>query len=224
MRLHELSIQCGSKLKISVVGQDYKSHSFDGQFVGYQQADCLFLSINSKPGQVLLHTGVAVTVEGRLPEGVFSFETKVEQVIESTRVYLRLEYPAAFKFDAMRQHIRIKTDTPVEVTGQTGLGMSTSSISGYMMDVSYGGARIVLEKEITSMVTSLSIGVQLSAGELERDMTLMAEVRNDAVLADDYPECGFAYGVEFTKVDDVDDLFLRCYCLCEKERGRALPC
>lgn len=224
MRLHELPIVCGSKLTISMLGQDYKSHKFGCQFVGYQQGDSLFLAVKSKPGQVLLHTGIVLTVEGRLPAGVFSFESKVEQVIGSSCTYLRLEYPVACKFDAIRQHIRIKTDTPVEVTGQTDLGMSTSSITGYMMDVSYGGARIVLEKEITAMVTSLNIGVQLSAGGLERDMKLVAEVRNDAALSEDYPECGFAYGIEFIKIEDVDDLFLRCFCLNEKERGRALLC
>ena len=182
------------------------------------------MALLSKPGQVLLHAGLKATLKGELAQGRFSFEAEIEQVFESPFLYMHLDYPLAVDFQQQRQHIRVKVDTPVEVNAHTGLGMTTSAIHGHMLNSSYGGARLVLEKELTNMVTKISIGVKLESEGLERDMTLMAELRNKAELADDYPECGFAYGVEFIDVDAVDDLFLRCFCLQEINHGRELMC
>lgn len=224
MRLHQLDIAIGKKLTINIVGQDYKSHQFAAQLMGYQKGESVLVALPSKPGQVLLHAGLKATLKGELADGQFSFETEIEQVFESNFLYLHLAYPAAVDFQQRRGHIRVKQDTPVEVNAHTGLGMITSAISGYMMDVSYGGARLVLEKELTNMVTKINIGVMLESEGLERNMTLTAELRKKAELANDYPACGFAYGVEFIELNEVDDLFLRCFCLQEINQGRELMC
>ncbi len=224
MRLHELGLAIGKHLSIHLIGLDYKKHQFDAELIGYQKNESVMVALLSKPGQVLLHPGQKMSVSAKLPEGSVSFDSEIEQVMESPFLYLRIEYPVAVNVQRQRQHIRINVDTPVEVSAHTGLGMTTSAILGYMQDVSYGGARLVLEKELTAMVTTISIGVMLESEGLERNMTLQAKVRNNAELAKDYPNCGFAYGVEFTEIDPVDDLFLRTFCLQEANVGKALLC
>lgn len=219
MRLHELNLAIGKKVSLKVVGLDYKNHSFQAQLLGYQKGESVLLTLLSKPGQVLLHKGLKATVEGAVNDGYFSFEAEIDEVSESPFLHLHLEYPVAVQFTQVRQHVRVPVDTPVQVCAHTGLGMTTSAINGYMLDVSYGGARLVLEKELTGMVTKISVGVMLSSQQVERDFTVMAEVRNRSKAVDDYPKCQFAYGVEFVEISEADDLFLRCVCLQEQILG-----
>ena len=223
MRLHEINLSIGQKVTLKVVGLDYKVHSFAAQLIGYQKGESVLLTLLSKPGQVLMHKGLKASVEGELVDGYFSFESEIDQVSESPFLYVHLDYPTAVDVKQLRQHVRVPVDTPVEVCAHTGLGMTSGNITGYMLDVSYGGARLVLEKELTKMVTKISLGVMLSNDELKRDFTLMAEIRNPSSPVDDYPKCQFAYGVEFIEVNEVDDLFLRSFCMLEQQRGRIVP-
>ena len=224
MLLHELKLPIGKHLTINLIGLDYKKHQFEAQLVGYQKNESVIVALLSKPGQVLLHAGQKAVLVVKLADGAVSFETEIEQVIESPFLYLHLEYPVAVDYRRQRQYIRVKVDTPVAVSAHTGLGMTTSAISGHMLDVSYGGARLVLEKELTAMVTKITVGVMLESDDLQRNMDVAAEIRNNAELAKDYPDCGFAYGVEFINIDPVDDLFLRAFCLQEIGRDKALLC
>ncbi|WP_101759952.1 PilZ domain-containing protein [Oceanicoccus sp. KOV_DT_Chl] len=192
------------------------------QLLGFNEGKNLLVTVLSKPGQVLLQAGQAVSLEAPMAKGSVQFETAIEHIHESPFLYLVLDYPLGVNFSRLRQHERIPVDTPVELTGHTALGMNTSSINGFMLDVSVTGAKIVLEKEITSMVTTMTVGVMLSAQGLERDMELTAELRNKTEPSEAYPECGFAYGIEFINQDEINALFLHAFCLQEVIRGRAL--
>lgn len=223
MRLYELDLAIGQKVTLKIIGLDYKAHAFDAQLIGYQKNESVALTLLSKPGQVLLHKGQKASIEGELANGYFSFEAEIDEVLESPFLHVHLDYPPAVEFKPLRQYTRIPVDTPVEVSALTGLGMKTAAISGYMLDVSRGGARLVLEKELTAMVTSITIGVMLSCEELERDLELSAKVRNQSRVSDDHPDCNFAYGVEFIELGEMETLFLRYFCLHEKQRGFVLP-
>ena len=213
MRFDELSLPVGKTLTIKLVGLDYKSHSFEGQLVGYRRGKNIIVAIPAKPGQILLQTGSTVSVSAILPEGTIGFEADIEYIHELPFLYLVLEYPVGLDFDRRRKEPRFPVDTAIEIFGHTGLGIKTRVMHGYMLDVSEHGARIVVEKELTSMITQIDVGVQLSAHALERNMTIIAQVRNNAALAEDYPDCGFAYGIEFIEVDAADGLFMTAYCL-----------
>lgn len=213
MRLYELDLSIGHKLTLKIVGLDYKAHSFDVELVGYQKGESVALTLLSKPGQVLLHKGLKATVSGELIDGRFSFESEIDEVLETPFLHVHLDFPTAVEYRQLRHYPRFRVDTPVEVSAMTGLGMKTSAISGYMLDVSRGGARLVLEKELTAMVTQLSVGVMLSAGDLKRNLQLTAVVSNQSKPVEQYSQCPFAYGIEFRELPEPEDLFLRCFCL-----------
>ncbi|MBL4826802.1 MAG: PilZ domain-containing protein [Spongiibacteraceae bacterium] len=212
MRLHEFTIPIGKALSLSLVGLDYKSHEFKGQLLGFQEGQNVLISLDTKPGQVLLHSGLKAKVNIRLADGLLSFDSEIELVCESPFLYLHLEYPYGVEFQHLRHAIRVPVETPIDVKAFTGLGMTSASIHGHMLDVSTGGARLVVEKELTQMVTKISLGVQLTKDDLERDMTLMAKISRSGDLSPDHPECGFSYGVKFIELDPVDSLFLRSFC------------
>ncbi len=224
MKLHELDLPIGKSLALKMVGLDYKTYQIDVELVGYVKGKSLMVSVPNKPGQVLFQAGSTVQVSAQLSEGSMWFEADIETINESPLLYLVLEYPVGVEFERRRQHPRFAVDTPVEIMGYTALGMKTSSLTGYMLDVSVGGGKIVLEKELTNMVTKIDVGVMLSQPGFERDMTLQAKVKNNAELSEWYPECGFAYGVEFIDIDSVNALFLQAYCLRSTLDNKALLC
>lgn len=224
MRLKELQLPIGKKMNLRMVGLDYKKHQLEAQLLGYYEGKSLLVAILSKPGQILLQPGQAVSLDTSLPNGRVQFESDIDYIVESPFLYLVLDYPLGVDYTQMRKNPRVPVDTPIVVTGKTALGMNTSALHGYMLDVSLSGARIILEKEITSMVTELSVGVMLDSQGLERDMELTAEQRKPAELSEQYPECGFAYGIEFKALTEIDELFLRSFTQQEVARGRALMC
>ena len=222
MRFEELSIPIGKQFTLSLVGLDYKNHQFEAQLMGFQKGKNLVLSIPSKPGQILLQAGSAVSVAARMPEGSIEFDATIEYIHQTPFLYLLLDYPFYVGFEQHRKEARFPVDTALEIYGHTGLGMKTSAIHGYMLDVSGNGARIVLEKELTTLITKIDIGVMLAEQNLKRDMTLIGKVRNKAALTDDYPDCSFGYGIEFIEKDKIDSLFLQAYCLQELLGEKAL--
>jgi hypothetical protein len=224
MKLHEIDLPIGKTLALKMVGLDYKSYQIDVEFIGYAKGKSLMVSVANKPGQVLFQAGATAQLAAQLPEGTVWFEADIEYIHESPFLYLVLEYPVGVEFERRRQHSRFKVDTAVEVMGYAGLGMKTSSLAGYMLDVSVGGGRITLEKELTAMVTKIDVGVKLVHADFERDMTLAAKVKNNAALSDSYPECGFSYGIEFIDIESVDALFLQAYCLRAALDNKALLC
>lgn len=223
MRLYELDLAIGQKLTLRIVGLDYKAHNFDVELMGYQKGESVALTLMSKPGQVLLHKGLKATVEGELVDGRFSFESAIDEVLETPFLHVHLEYPPVVEFKQLRRYPRIRVNTPVEVSALTGLGMKTGTISGYMLDISQGGARLVLEKELTAMVTTLTVGVMLESQDISRNIEIQAKVAKPSKPVEDYPECSFAYGVEFTELGEIEKLFLRCFCLQQQAAGKVLP-
>lgn len=222
MRFEELSLPIGKTFTLSLVGLDYKTHRFKAQLMGYQKGKSLVLSIPSKPGQILLQGGTAVSVSTRVAQGSVAFDSVIEYIHQAPFLYLLLDYPVYVEFEQHRKEARFPVDTALEIYGHTGMGMKTSVIHGYMLDVSRNGARIVLEKELTALITKIDIGVMLAEQNLKRDMALTGVVRNKADLSLGYPDCSFAYGIEFIEKNEIDSLFLQAYYLQELLSEKAL--
>ena len=224
MRFEQLSLAIGTKINVTIIGQDYKKHHCEAVLVGYFPGKTLIITLLNKPPQVLLRGGVNIEASIPLGEGVASFSSRIEEVRDSLVTYIDLEYPVGVHVKTLRKDMRFSVDTPTEVNAHTGLGMTVNAISGHMLDISASGARIVLEKELTKMVTKITLGVFLSNFGLERDITIEAVIRNKSETHPDYPECGFAYGIEFVEFNPIDRYFLESFCLSHQVRKKQLLC
>lgn len=224
MRFEQLSLAVGSKINVTVIGQDYKKHHCEAVLVGYLPGKTVVVTLPNKPPQVLLRAGLNIEANIPLGEGVASFSSRIEGLRDSLVTYLDLEYPAGVHVKTLRSHMRFAVDEPIEVNAHTNLGMTVNAINGYMLDISESGARIVLEKELTAMVTKITLGVYLSSFGLERDITIDAVIRNKASTHPDYPECSFAYGVEYIEFNPIDCYFLQSFCLHHQLRKKQLLC
>jgi c-di-GMP-binding flagellar brake protein YcgR len=222
MNLHELVLPIGKPVTLRAVGQDYKEHIFEAQLIGYEIAKVVLLSVPEKPGQVLLHNGLDIEIEIRLPEGQANFSTTIDEVGDWGFRYVKLDYPRQLDYQNPREHIRVPSDASIEVIGHTELGMDTSAMRGQLLDVSTAGARIVLEKELTNLVKEVTIDCHLAAYGLEQTLKVKAVVINQAPVSEDYPELGFGYGLAFKELPEVNHWFLHAYCMEHIQRQRVV--
>ena len=212
MRFEELKLIIGTYFNLIIIGQDYKRHACQASLIGYQQRRRLLIELINKPPQVLLHEGLKIEASINNALGRAKFDSKIDELDQSPPPYLILDYPIGVDFEAIRKQPRVLVDEPIEVIGQAALGMATSAMHGYMLNVSCLGARIVVEKELTSMVTLISVGVFLNIPGLERNMMLNAKICKQAPPSDEHPEYGFSYGIAFESLDDTDKYFLNAFC------------
>lgn len=212
MQFDELAVNLGWLLNVEITGQDYKRHHCQARLVGYQSTRRIFIELINKPPQILLHQGLKIFVQVPLALGVANFETLIEGFEKGDSGYLILAAPEDINMTTLRQAPRIPVDEPIEVIGQTALGMATSSLHGYVLDISQQGACIVVEKELTKMVTEVTLGVCLSMDHLTRDMNLSAKLSRRLPAAEQHPDYHFSYGVSFLNVTDIDQYFLAAFC------------
>lgn len=226
MRLQDLSLAIGSQFQITIIGQDYKRHDCQAQLLGYHPAGRrLFVALINKSPQILLHAGLEV--EGRLQTvlGCGSFKSELDVYHDlGSQPYLELDFPAGIQFQSLRASARIPVDSPVSLQAHTSLGITAQTIHGNMLDLSEHGARVVLEKELTNMVTKVELGVYIEGGGMKRDMTLFAQLKNTAPISDDYPDCGYGYGLKFIERRAADAYFIKAYCQQLQLQGRGISC
>lgn len=224
MRFEELKLSIGTHFNLTVIGQDYKRHNCRASLMGYQKSKRLMVELINKPPQVLLREGLKIEASISNALGHAKFASEIDELKQSSAPYLVLDYPAGVEFKRLRKQPRLPVDTPVEIVGNTALGMATSAMHGHMLDVSCSGARIVVEKELTTMVTQISVGVLLESQGLKRDMNLAAKICSKAKTSSDYPDYGFAYGITFVDVDEVSQYFLQAFCFQMELQSRHLIC
>ena len=224
MNLDQLKLPIGKPMRLRVTGLDYKKHYFQGKLLGYQVGQAVMVSLDTKPGQVLLHSDLTVKVDMDLPLGTASFATTIDSMVDGSFKYLVLDYPGALDYQPVRQQPRIATDVSISVNAHTGLGMTSSAIAGAMLDVSEGGARIVTEKELTAMVKKLTLSVSLAGLGMKKDLSIDAVLKNQAATSSDYPKYGFAYGIAFIGLEAVDEYFLQAFCLNHILQDKILMC
>ncbi|MGK0441391.1 MAG: c-di-GMP-binding flagellar brake protein YcgR [Pseudohongiellaceae bacterium] len=224
MRFEELKLSIGTTFDLTIIGQDYKRHSCKASLMGYQKNCHVWIELINKPPQVLLHQGLKIegTISNAL--GFAEFESEIDDLDQSSSPYIVLDYPVNIRFNELRKEPRFPVDEPVEIIGKTAMGMDTSAMHGYVLDVSCSGARVVVEKELTKMVTQASVGVKLSIPGLERDMTLMAKVRKESKKDESHPEYGFAYGLKFIDFSKIDQYFIQAFCYRMELQARQLLC
>lgn len=224
MRFEELALAVGSRLHITIIGQDYKRHQFSASLMGYQKSKRLMIELIDKPPQVLLHEGLKVEGRVKTAFGIAEFNSEIDEISKGGQSYLILDYPAGIQYTCFREHARVPVDAAVEVVGNTALGMATSAMHGYLLDISISGARMLVEKELTKMVTSIKLGVFLSIPGLERDLTLQAKVCKVSTRSEEYPDYPFAYGIKFLELNEIDRYFLQAYCYQLQLQARQLLC
>jgi hypothetical protein len=113
----------------------------------------------------------------------------------------------------VRQAGRYRVEFPLQLTAQTTLGMAIKPMRGLVIDVSETGARIALEKQLTSIVNQVQLAFEIPAMERFRALTINGVIRQSLPVDPQLANYMFVYGVEFIELDDLSSLALRVFTL-----------
>jgi hypothetical protein len=207
----ELALPVGYQLQLTMVGQDYKRHRCDATLLGYLSGGGFMVCLNQKPGQVILRDGLKIEGGVETPLGVGRFVSRIEQVMFTPFEYLLLAWPDAVSWQMVRQAGRYRVEFPLQLMAQTTLGMAIKPIAGKVIDISETGARIALEKELTSMVNKVQLTFDLPVMNKLRPLVINGVIRQ-SLSGDNYSSgFNFVYGVEFIELDDLPALALHVF-------------
>ncbi|MDH5444274.1 MAG: flagellar brake protein [Gammaproteobacteria bacterium] len=204
--MEELELTIGMSLNLQLmVGERKRRH--DVQVIGFHPKGSLIVSMPKEKGsfaKVFPHDEYVV----RYFRGtnIVAFKTKVLHIATIPYHHLHLECPQNFEKLAVRQAERIH----IMVNAQT--LVNSEKHWSVIRDLSTSGACVVVHNDIAKPDEHIELYFDLSIGDIEREIHLVAVVRNvhkehnKDSLKDEY-----CYGVEFIDPSEEDAVFVQGY-------------
>lgn len=216
MTFADLRLPVGTRMKLDFVGRDYKRYPVEGILMGWRVDDSLLMELTRTPPQVLLYEGMRIDVRLALQAGVVTFSTALLCQQHEPYEYFHFVWPRSVQFEPLRATRRFAFDHPLQATAQTALGVTTARASGRFCDISETGARIALDRGLTSIVTRLQVSGTVEVAGCDQQLRLAAEVKRSfgKMPEGDFP---FSYGINFIEMQSPQRLLL--YALCHQLQG-----
>lgn len=218
--MDELDIDIGMNLNMQLlVGESKRRH--DVQVIGYLKGESFLVTMPRESGvlaKIFPHDEYIVRYfKGR---NIIAFKTKILHVAKIPYYHLHLEFPTQLEKIEIRQAERIK----ISITAQTLVhGEKYWSV---IRDISAGGAQLVINDEVAKKGEHLELFFDLKIGEIEREIHLVALVRNVRKgKNEDTGKDEYHYGVEFIDPSEQDVVFVQGFVyeqlLTHRENGSA---
>lgn len=211
MQFDELKVPVGSRIQLTFIGQDYRRYPCDGQLLGFRPGESLLVYFPKRPPQVLLRVGMKLEAKLAMQSGIVGFECFVDQLCSQPYAYLHLTYPRALSLTPLRRAPRFPFEHALTASAVTALGVTTAHLRGCFIDISLNGARVALDKELTSIVSRVETSCEVSVAGLAQTLELSAEVKRNFEPApgSGYP---YQYGLSFTELSPTQRLLLLALC------------
>lgn len=212
----DLRLPVGTRIKLEFVGRDYKRYPVEGVLLGWRSEVSLIMQLPPTPPQVLLSEGMRIEARLALQSGVITFQTTLDCRLEQPFEHFHLVWPRSAMFEPLRATPRFAFDHPLQASAQTALGVTTARAAGRFLDISQTGARVALDRALTSIVTRLQISATVTVAGCEQQLRLTAEVRRtfDKTGSGDFPH---SFGLVFVDMQPPQRLLL--YALCHQLQG-----
>lgn len=197
-----LNLQMGEAIELFPDVKDLKT-GCACQLVGTLQGEALIIS--NLPGAESfpnLQEGQQIAIRVKSGNGIALFATLVLFVSEVPALMIFLDLPDKVKFLQLRQASRINVALPVLVASESG-----GNSAGKMVDVSTGGAAILLEDSIAEPGEQIQLKGKFLVADVARVARFRAIVRRKT-----QDSMGrYLYGIEFSEQDDQEKLVLFGY-------------
>lgn len=212
MNFADLRPPVGARLQLDFIGRDYKRYPCEALLVGYLHDESILVRFPRKPPQVLLYDGM--NLEGRLAmqSGIAQFRTTVAAQIESPASYLHLSWPSELQIEPLRRSQRYPFQSDLAATARSSMGIPTARTVGRFCDISPDGARVALERELSSVATYLDLSAQLVIAGTPQTLQLTADVKRNFGRDARENLLPFHYGLAFTLPTPAQRLLLLALC------------
>ena len=212
MDFSDLKVSTGARVQLTLSGQNYKSYRCEAVLVGFRDHKSIMISILNKPPQVLLHEGLDADVTIVMPLGIVRLQSTVDRICEQPFHYIHLDYPRDIRFEQLRKFPRFNFDNELSVVAKTNLGVSTAKMKGAFCNISQEGAKLALAKELSNVVTKLSIESSVIIADEEHTLEITGQIKRSFGREDQYKDYPFSYGIAFELEDSYTRMSLLALC------------
>jgi hypothetical protein len=212
MNFADLRPPVGARLQLDFIGRDYKHYPCEALLVGFMPEESVLVRFHRKPLQVLLYDGMSLDVRLAMQSGIVQFRTTLTTQVESPLSYLHLSWPVALQFEPLRRNQRFPFQLALEATARSSIGIATARTAGRFVDISPAGARVALERELSSVVTQLDIAAQPVVAGARQTLQLTAEVKRNFGRDARDERLPFHYGLAFPLLTPAQRLLMLALC------------
>lgn len=212
MEFGQLKLPVTTRMQLNFIGLDYKRYPSEASLIGYRQNESVLVYVPKKPPQVLVREGVKIEAKFALQAGIVTFASTILQVCEQPYAYLHFAWPQKIELEPLRRFPRFNFQHGFQLTAFTAMGIATAKLRGCFRDISLQGARIGLEKELTSSVTKVLLTAKVKVADMEHSLELHGEIKRAFGKDEKAADHPFAYGISFAEMSPPQRLLMLALC------------
>lgn len=211
MQFADLKLPVATRIQLEFIGQDYKRYPCEAVLLGYRSGESILVYLPKRPPQVTLRVGIKLEAKLAVQSGLIAFESFIDQLCAQPYPYLHLAYPGKVSVEPLRQQPRFPLDAPLKGVAYSQLGVATGYLDGRFLDISVNGARVSLDKELSSVVARVDITANVTVAGTEQQLELKTELKRGFGRSDK-GEPGWHYGLAFNEPSPPQRLLLLALC------------
>lgn len=212
MEFGQLKLPVATRMQLNFIGLDYKRYPSEASLIGYRPGESVVVYLPKKPPQVLVREGVKIEAKFALQTGIVSFASTILQVCEQPYSYVHFAWPQKIEIEPLRRFPRFSFQLPLQFTAFTAMGIATAKLRGRFRDISLQGARVGLEKELTSSVAKVLLSARVSVADMEHSLELHGEIKRAFGRDEKATDNPFTYGVSFSEMAPPQRLLMLALC------------
>jgi c-di-GMP-binding flagellar brake protein YcgR len=205
-RFEDLRLLPGQPLQLEFDG--YSAERDKSTLLGFRSGHSLMVTtplVNGAPAPLKTGSGLAVRLFATQMNCACAFRTEVLHIARAPYQYLHLSMPKRLALGEVRGSVRVK----VSLISAVFYGADfTNKSSSMIKDISFGGCRLHSRTLPIEIGEIIRLTAQISISNIERIVSLDAEVRS---LLED--EDGYVAGLQFASMSDSDRIILHAYVL-----------
>jgi c-di-GMP-binding flagellar brake protein YcgR len=199
----DLQLMVGTVLNLQVLSER-GGPRVQARVLGYLEGQSVIAAL---PGATLLPTdlrlGDEIAVRYLVGRSVCGFKTRVIRVSTSPYPYFHLLYPD----DVQRMDVR--SAERVQVALPARLDVGTQALDVEVRDLSATGAMLSTPREVGQVGDAVKLSMELTFGEITRQVSTAATIRNTAPAPEGGEDTTLRYGVQFDGLSEADHIFVR---------------
>lgn len=208
--LADLRLPVGTKLRLELVGRDYKRYPADGTLLGWRAHESVLVSLPRYAIPAPLADGMGVGVKLALQSGVVTFSSAIDQIANYPFDYVHLRWPASVQFEPLRARPRFACVEPLQGVGRSALEVITAHVAGQFCDISETGACVALNRQLSDVTAQLEISAQVKIAGLEQRLTIKSQIKRGLGKGEgNFP---YRYGLSFVDLKPEQRLLLFAFC------------
>lgn len=211
MRFEELKLTYGYPLQLQATNLMGRPERLSCRLIGCLPGRGILLSVPKQAGKLVkFRAGQKIVVRLMIDNGIGIFAGIVESQTQDPYPILHLSYPETVTFKGIRGATRVAVREKIEVTNMS--VASRLKTTGFLSDMSIGGARIELDEDVAEIGDTLELRAQVDIRDIKKELVLSGVIKSRVDPTDNPGEGVLVnYGLEFASQPEEHRLVLYAY-------------